>query len=133
MASDTELLGRGLAIVDGDLVLGPDGLELVEGLPCLHQGLAHRLQTRVGELTWDASAGLPLDRYIEAEVDVLSRRGLGVMVMEQCEADRRVEVGSVHVEVRQVAGDEILVDIEVQPIGQPDVLALVVPLPLGVA
>jgi hypothetical protein len=131
VASETELLGRGLAVVDGDLVLVANGLATVEGRACVHQNLGHRLQSNVGSLFWEPAAGLPLDKFIEAEMDSLSLRRLALAAVEQCEADHRVEPGRVAGVARQAPGDTVELLLDVAPIGNFDPLALVVPLALG--
>lgn len=125
---DPRIFGASLAVVDGDMVLGPAGLETVEGLGCLAQDLGHRLRSVPGDLYWDAETGLPLDLYLEDDVDDLAVQRLQLEAVLELERDGRVQAGTATASLTQLTADTLALSVSVLPIDADQPLTLVVQL-----
>lgn len=124
------ILGTDLYLMEGDLVIGPDGdLATVSDTENLRQALYLRLLADKGELILHPDYGSEIYKYISRVMTPDRREKLKSAVAACIIQDPRVEkVLAVEIEV---AGRTVLVTARIQPIGSQKPVNLVFPFDAG--
>lgn len=101
---------------DGNFVAAADGdMETVRDNECLVQDLQHEAMTFPGDVWYDLTYGLGLQRYIKREDTELNRLELAQDIKVGFEKDSRVQKESVRTTVQTWALDAIKVQASFRP------------------
>lgn len=121
-----DLYGTDIAIHEGDVVPLPAGdLEPVQGVSCLAQDLAHRLDTPRGGLWLHPGYGFDIQRFVHLNASPAHVLDFELSVAEEVEQDPRVEPGTAKCQVLGWDRERIRFRLTCKPIADPNPMNLV--------
>ncbi len=123
MAED--VLGKDIAFIyDFDMGVAGEGC-LAKGRDCLAQDLLHALSTPQGSLPWHPTYGVDIYAYIKMPGTATNRLALEQEIRLTVEADPRIELGSVRVEIQEWDLNKIRYKVICTPVTEENPLILV--------
>ena len=98
---------------------------MAKGVECLGQDLIHALTTPKGSLLWHPDYGVDIWKYLKMENTFINQSQLKKEILSTVEADPRVELGSIQVQIEGWDLNRIGLKVTCTPIGEAHPLNMV--------